>query len=61
MTTVARITLKEWARRKLHMTPHPDTLRRWVHRGDIVPQPVKMGRNYWVWPWAVHRGENERF
>jgi len=51
------VTLQEWAARRFSKPPHPNTLRRWVADGMIVPSPFKVGREYMVLPTARHRDE----
>jgi hypothetical protein len=51
------ITLQAWAEQKFNPAPHPNTLRRWVADGMIVPQPFKIGGTYMVPPNARHRDE----
>jgi hypothetical protein len=51
------ITLQAWAARKFDPAPHPNTLRRWVADGMILPPPFKVGREYMVLPTARHRDE----
>jgi predicted site-specific integrase-resolvase len=49
------VPLQEWA--KLLMgehAPHNNTLLRWVHEGRIQPQPVKIGRKWFVRPDAEY-------
>lgn len=51
------VTLQEWAAMKFSRPPHANTLRRWARDGTIVPQPVKMGREFYVVPSARHVNE----
>jgi hypothetical protein len=47
-------TLREWSLREFVRELHPMTLRRYACEGQIVPQPVKRGRE-----WLV--GQDARF
>jgi hypothetical protein len=44
------ILLGEWAARKISPTPSAWTLRQMVRSGKIDPQPVKIGKAYYVRP-----------
>jgi hypothetical protein len=50
-----KITLEEWAQRKLSRPPNKDTLRRWARDLKIYPFPEKIGRTYFVDPNAEYR------
>lgn len=49
------VTLREWAQAQFSTAPHINTLHKWVHEGRIQPQPMKIGRGYWVKPSAEYR------
>lgn len=51
-----KISLQQWAGR-LSPQPHANTLRNWTRSGKIVPQPVKIGRAYYVEERARHIDE----
>lgn len=44
-----RITLKQWAKRYFDRPPHPDTVRKWRREGKIKPDPILVGRRWYVW------------
>ncbi|MBI3146352.1 MAG: excisionase [Pseudogulbenkiania sp.] len=43
-----KIPLAEWAAREFSQPPHRNTLTKWVANGHIQPQPVFIGRQYFV-------------
>ena len=47
-----RIKLPVWAARHFDPPPAPRTVERWARFGRIHPQPVKIGRCWWVEPEA---------
>lgn len=47
-----RIKLPTWAARHFDPPPAARTLERWARYGRIQPQPVKIGRCWWVIPEA---------
>lgn len=49
------VTLMEWAATQFSKAPHINTLLKWVHEGRIQPQPVKIGRKWWVLRNAEYR------
>ncbi|POR52813.1 excisionase-like protein [Paraburkholderia eburnea] len=47
------IPVKTWAERVFgDEAPHRNTLRSWVTMGKISPQPIQVGRRYFVEPSA---------
>lgn len=55
-----RITLEAWAARHFDPTPTPATLRAWARRQRIQPEPIKVGRTWYVEEHAQYgRAENE--
>ncbi len=52
------VPLKKWAETVFgENSPHYNTLLNWIHHGRIMPQPVKMGRGWYVKPSAEYRGD----
>jgi hypothetical protein len=43
-----KIRLDEWLKREFDPPPAIRTARLWVNAGKIYPQPVKVGRSYYV-------------
>lgn len=49
-----KITLTAWAKNEFSPAPSIRTLRSWAKTGQIVPQPVKVGRTLMVEEDAVY-------
>lgn len=54
------ITLEAWAARLFDPAPTPATLRAWARQQRIHPEPIKVGRTWYVEEHAQYgRAENE--
>ena len=49
-----KISLRTWAERNFDPPPCRETLRRWVRALKIYPEPVLVGREYYVEPDAKY-------
>ena len=54
-----KIPLKAWAAARFDPPPCRETLRRWVRRVRIYPEPELIGREYFVDPNAVYVNPDE--
>lgn len=53
------LTLDEWARARFDQIPHANTLRKWAREKQIKPEPVLVGRSYFVAPDAQYVGKSK--
>lgn len=52
------LTLVDWAEQMLGVhAPHVNTLRKWAREGRITPQPIKIGKPYFVERNAKYLGD----
>lgn len=50
-----KVRFDEWLKQNFDPVPHIQTARRWISQGKVYPQPIKVGRAYYVEKNAVYQ------